>query len=88
MPPRADELPDQRDVTAQDPVVNAGRKLTPERRASSGFATTGMIFPNVQDDAEADLRAEVMEDLHSRYSVADGIRMNASIGWLVAERSR
>ena len=47
-----------------------------------------MIYPIVQDNAETDLRAEVMDDLHSRYSVSDGIRMNACIGWLIAERSR
>jgi hypothetical protein len=55
--------------------------------AYRGLASTGMIHPIVQADAETDLRAEVMGDLHSRYSVAEGIRMKASIGWLIARRS-
>lgn len=55
--------------------------------AYRALASTGMIYPIVQADAEADLRAEVMADLDSRYSVATGIRMNASIGWLIAQRS-
>jgi SAM-dependent methyltransferase len=55
--------------------------------AYRGLASTGMIYPIVQDNAEADLRAEVIDDLRSRHSAADGIRMNASIGWLVAARS-
>jgi SAM-dependent methyltransferase len=55
--------------------------------AYRGLASTGMIYPIVQDNAEADLRAEVMDDLRSRHSATDGIRMNASIGWLVAART-
>jgi len=68
--------------------VNCVSEFADAESAYRGLASTGMIYPIVQDDAEADLRAEVMDDLHSRFSVADGIRMNATIGWLVAERSR
>ena len=55
--------------------------------AYRGLASTGMIYPIVQDDAETDLRDEVMDDLRSRCTATHGIRMNASIGWLTAERS-
>ena len=53
-----------------------------------GLRRSKSLNPIVQDDAEADLRAEVMEDLHLvGTQLGDGMRMNASIGWLVAERS-
>ena len=55
--------------------------------AYRALASTGMIYPIVQDGAETGLRAEVMDDLHARYSVDKGIRMNASVGWLTAHRT-
>jgi SAM-dependent methyltransferase len=69
-------------------TVHCVSEFADAETAYRGLASTGMIYPIVQDDAETDLRAEVMDDLHARYSEADGIRMNASIGWLIAERSR
>ena len=68
--------------------VHCVSEFADAQTAYRGLASTGMIYPIVQDGAEADLRAVVMDDLHSRYSAAEGIRMNASIGWLIAQRSR
>jgi uncharacterized protein YlzI (FlbEa/FlbD family) len=45
-----------------------------------------MIYPIVQDGAEAALRAECMEQLETRNDPDTGIRMAAGFGWLVAER--
>lgn len=54
--------------------------------AYRGLASTGMIYPLVQDDAEGALRTESIAYLESCFTTAAGIRMNASIGWVVAER--
>ena len=56
--------------------------------AYRALASTGTIYPLVQDRAEMALRAECVEYLESRYTGEAGIRMSASMGWVIAERSR
>jgi SAM-dependent methyltransferase len=68
--------------------VQCASEFADAETAYRGLASTGMIHPIVRADTETDLRAEVMDDLRSRYSVAGGIRMNASLGWVIAQRSR
>jgi len=54
--------------------------------AYRGLASTGMIYPLVQDDAETALRTESLAYLESCFTAEAGIRMNASIGWVLAQR--
>lgn len=56
--------------------------------AYRGLASTGMIYPLVRDNAEAALRSESLEYLESCFTGEAGIRMNASIGWVIAQRAR
>jgi len=56
--------------------------------AYRALASTGMIHPLVQADAEGPLREECLAQLETRSDPHTGIRMSASFGWLVAERTR
>jgi SAM-dependent methyltransferase len=54
--------------------------------AYRALASTGMIYPLVQNGTEAALRAECLEQLVARNDPNAGIRMSARFGWLVAVR--
>jgi SAM-dependent methyltransferase len=55
--------------------------------AYRGLASAGTIYPLVEADAEAALRADCLEYLDSCWTGEAGIRMNASLGWVIAQRS-
>jgi SAM-dependent methyltransferase len=55
--------------------------------AYRALASTGMVYPLVQNNAEDDLRHDSMKRLEELNSSTSGIRMAASLGWLIARRA-
>jgi SAM-dependent methyltransferase len=75
------------EVRSSGTVIGVSEFTDPEI-AYRGLASTGMIYPLVQDEAESALRIDCLKQLKARNSPVTGIRMSASFGWLIAERTQ
>ncbi|HEY8300643.1 MAG TPA: class I SAM-dependent methyltransferase [Jatrophihabitans sp.] len=55
-------------------------------QAYRALASTGMIYPLIEHDAEAELKTQTLAALATLFDPSHGIRMSAQFGWLVARR--
>lgn len=74
------------EVVTSGTAVGTSEFADPEQ-AYRGLASTGMIYPLIEHDAEADLKTQTLHTLTELFDPSSGIRMSAQFGWLIARRT-